>query len=73
MKLLSPVISKLARMRIWRINNWINHPVQAQRGVLQDLVIKDRRDLSEGGARDLFACQIEHDDSGGKSGSQLRK
>ena len=25
-------------MRIWRINNWINHPVQAQRGVLQDLV-----------------------------------
>jgi len=38
MKLLSPVISKLARMRIWRINNWINHPVQAQRGVLQDLV-----------------------------------
>lgn len=25
-------------MRIWRINNWVNHPVQAQRGVLQDLV-----------------------------------
>ncbi len=25
-------------MRIWRINNWVNHPVQAQRGVLQHLV-----------------------------------
>ncbi|MFZ4769216.1 MAG: GH3 auxin-responsive promoter family protein [Ferruginibacter sp.] len=38
MKLLSPVISKLARMRIWRIDNWTNHPVAAQRAVLQDLV-----------------------------------
>ncbi|MBC7867178.1 MAG: GH3 auxin-responsive promoter family protein [Gloeobacteraceae cyanobacterium ES-bin-316] len=38
MKLLSPVISKLARMRIWRIDNWTNHPVAAQREVLQDLV-----------------------------------
>jgi hypothetical protein len=38
MKLLSSVISKLARMRLWRIENWINHPVAAQREVLQDLV-----------------------------------
>jgi hypothetical protein len=38
MKLLSPAISKLARMRLWRIKNWINHPVAAQREVLQDLV-----------------------------------
>lgn len=38
MKLLSPAISKLARMRLWRIENWINHPVAAQREVLQDLV-----------------------------------
>jgi GH3 auxin-responsive promoter len=38
MKFLSPVISKLARMRSWRIQNWINHPVAAQREVLQDLV-----------------------------------
>jgi hypothetical protein len=38
MKLLSPVISKLARMRMWRIDNWTNHPVAAQRNVLQDLV-----------------------------------
>ena len=38
MKLLSPAISKLARMRIWRIKNWINHPVAAQREVLQNLI-----------------------------------
>ncbi|RYF91470.1 MAG: GH3 auxin-responsive promoter family protein, partial [Chitinophagaceae bacterium] len=38
MKLLSPLISKIARMRIWRIDNWVNHPVSAQREVLQDLV-----------------------------------
>jgi hypothetical protein len=38
MKLLSPAISKLARMRFWRIQNWSNHPVAAQREVLQDLV-----------------------------------
>ena len=38
MKLLSPVISKLARLRSWRIENWINYPVAAQREVLQHLV-----------------------------------
>lgn len=38
MKLLSSVISKIARMRLWRIENWSNHPVAAQRRVLQDLV-----------------------------------
>ncbi len=38
MKLLSPAISKLARMRFWRIQNWSNHPVAAQRQVLQHLV-----------------------------------
>ena len=38
MKLLSPAISKLARMRLWRIKNWTNHPVVSQREVLQDLV-----------------------------------
>lgn len=38
MKLLSLAISKLARMRLWRIENWINHPVASQREVLQDLV-----------------------------------
>ena len=38
MKLLSPAISKLARMRLWRIENWVNHPRAAQREVLQHLV-----------------------------------
>ncbi|MBC7534171.1 MAG: GH3 auxin-responsive promoter family protein [Ferruginibacter sp.] len=38
MKLLSPAISKLARLRLWRIKNWIDHPVAAQREVLQGLV-----------------------------------
>ena len=38
MKLLSSAISKLARMRLWRIENWSNHPVAAQREVLQELV-----------------------------------
>jgi hypothetical protein len=38
MKLLSTAISKLARMRLWRIENWSSHPVAVQREVLQDLV-----------------------------------
>lgn len=38
MKLLSFAISKLARMRFWRIENWINHPVASQRHVLQHLI-----------------------------------
>jgi hypothetical protein len=37
-KLLSPAISSLARMRLWRIEGWKNNPVDAQREVLQDLV-----------------------------------
>lgn len=38
MKLLSPAISSLARMRLWRIDGWRNNPADAQREVLQDLV-----------------------------------
>ncbi|UAY52015.1 GH3 auxin-responsive promoter family protein [Ferruginibacter albus] len=38
MKLLSPAISRLARMRNWRIENWTNNPIAAQREVLQHLV-----------------------------------
>ena len=38
MKLLSPAISRLARMRSWRIENWSANPEAAQREVLQDLV-----------------------------------
>ncbi len=38
MKLLSPVISRLARLRHWRIALWEKGPIAAQREVLQDLV-----------------------------------
>ena len=38
MKLLSPVISRLARLRLWRVDNWVSYPVAAQRNVLQHLV-----------------------------------
>jgi hypothetical protein len=38
MKLLSPAISSLARMRHWRIKAWKSNPQDAQREVLQELV-----------------------------------
>src|SRR5687768_3157468 len=38
MKLLSPAISKLARLRLSQIEAWIENPVNAQREVLQELV-----------------------------------
>ena len=38
MKILSPAISSLARLRLWRIEGWRNNPVESQREVLQDLV-----------------------------------
>ena len=38
MKLLSPAISRLARIRHWRIEQWTSDPIAAQREVLQDLI-----------------------------------
>jgi len=38
MKILSPAISSLARLRLWRIEGWRDNPIDAQREVLQDLV-----------------------------------
>ena len=38
MKLLSPAISRLARLRLSQIEEWIGHPVNIQREVLQELV-----------------------------------
>jgi GH3 auxin-responsive promoter len=38
MKLLSPAISRLARLRYWNIEQWVMDPIDAQREVLQDLV-----------------------------------
>jgi hypothetical protein len=38
MKLLSPAISRLARLRIWSIEQWLNDPVTTQFNVWQDLI-----------------------------------
>ena len=38
MKLLSPTISRLARLRLWGVENWRKHPIALQREVLQNLV-----------------------------------
>ncbi len=38
MKLLSPAISRLARLRLWSIEQWINDPVSNQFTVWQDLI-----------------------------------
>jgi GH3 auxin-responsive promoter len=38
MKLLSPAISRLARLRLWQIEQWSQHPIAVQREVLQHLV-----------------------------------
>lgn len=38
MKLLSPTISRFARLRYWRIEQWKLNPIDTQREVLQDLV-----------------------------------
>ena len=38
MKIFSPALSRLARLRHWRIEHWVNDPIAAQREVLQDLI-----------------------------------
>ncbi|GAC1417047.1 MAG: GH3 auxin-responsive promoter family protein [Flavisolibacter sp.] len=38
MKLLSPAISRLARMRLWSIDQWMNDPEATQYKVWQDLI-----------------------------------
>ncbi|HEX8462288.1 MAG TPA: GH3 auxin-responsive promoter family protein [Segetibacter sp.] len=38
MKLISPAISRLARLRLWRIDSWMNNPVEAQYEVFKDLI-----------------------------------
>jgi hypothetical protein len=38
MKIFSPALSRLARLRYWRIEHWVNNPIAAQREVLQDLI-----------------------------------
>ncbi len=38
MKLLSPALSRLARFRYWKVEEWMHHPLMAQRMVWQDLL-----------------------------------
>ncbi|MEN9696788.1 MAG: hypothetical protein RLZ56_209 [Bacteroidota bacterium] len=38
MKIFSPALSRLARLRYWRIEHWVDNPTAAQREVLQDLI-----------------------------------
>ena len=38
MRILSPAISRLARLRLWQIEQWMQYPEAAQREVLQELV-----------------------------------
>jgi hypothetical protein len=38
MKILSPAISRLARLRLWRIEHWMDEPLAAQLEVFQDLI-----------------------------------
>ncbi len=38
MKIFSPALSRLARLRYWRIEHWVQNPINAQREVLQDLI-----------------------------------
>lgn len=38
MKLLSPAISRLFKMRFWHIENWMQNPIATQRNVLQHIV-----------------------------------
>jgi len=38
MKIFSPALSRLARLRYWKIEHWVNDPISAQREVLQDLI-----------------------------------
>ena len=53
MKLLSPAISRLARLRLWGVQNWIDNPVPAQRDVLQHLMTQAQ--YTEFGRRYTFS------------------
>ena len=38
MKIFSPALSRLARLRYTQIENWVHNPIAAQREILQDLI-----------------------------------
>ncbi len=58
MKLLSPAISRLARLRLWRIDNWVSNPIAAQREVLQHLITSAQ--YTEFGRKHTFEKTIFH-------------
>jgi len=45
MKLLSPAISTVARMRLWSIEQWVDDPITAQYAVWQDLITAGQHTL----------------------------
>lgn len=51
MKIFSPALSRLARLRYWRIEHWVESPEAAQREVLQDLITH--------GQYTLFGCKYQ--------------
>lgn len=53
MKLLSPAISRLARLRIWTIEQWLNDPVTTQFRVWQDLISAGQ--YTEFGRKNFFS------------------
>jgi len=58
MKLLSPAISRLARLRYGKIEQWLQEPIAAQREVLQDLVTHAQH--TEYGRKFGFLQFIQH-------------
>ncbi len=60
MKILSPAISRLARLRLWRIEHWVKNPFEAQREVLQDLITSAQ--YTEIGRRYSFGNLFTADD-----------
>ena len=53
MKLLSPAISRLARLRLWSLDQWMTNPIEAQHAVWQDLLASGQ--YTEFGRRHNFS------------------
>lgn len=53
MRLLSPAISRLARLRLWNADEWMHNPVEAQHAVWQDLLAAGQ--YTEFGRRNNFS------------------
>lgn len=60
MKILSPAISRLARLRSWKIDQWIARPLESQREILQNLLTHAQH--SEFGRKYEFRNIFNEDD-----------